>query len=76
MVCAGQSVFGMCGRRWRQIPGWNEFVRKAHSEAREALLADDGPCWGPPAERMRSTRTRFKFCLRWCKSHVIVIQAA
>ncbi|KAG0713961.1 hypothetical protein GWK47_015039 [Chionoecetes opilio] len=28
-----------------------------------------GPRWGPLAERMRSTRARFKLCLRWCKSH-------
>ena len=38
MMRAGQTVFGTCRRRWRQIPGWNEFVREAHREAREAFL--------------------------------------
>ena len=71
MVYVVQTVFGTC-RRWRQIPDWNEFVREAHSEVMEAFLewrADGGPCWGPLAERMKSTSTRFKLCLRWCKLH-------
>ncbi|KAG0713410.1 hypothetical protein GWK47_016295 [Chionoecetes opilio] len=72
MLRAGQTVFGFCRKRWRQVPGWNEFVREAHSAARESFLewrAGGGPRGGPLAERMRSTRARFKLCLRWCKSH-------
>ncbi|KAG0722961.1 hypothetical protein GWK47_043523 [Chionoecetes opilio] len=72
MVRAGYTVFGFCWKRWRQVPGWNEFVREAHSAARESFLewrAGGGPRWGPLAERMRSTRARFKLCLMWCKSH-------
>ena len=41
MVCAGQTVFGTCRARWRQILGWNEFVREAHREAREASISGD-----------------------------------
>ncbi|KAG0716019.1 hypothetical protein GWK47_010600 [Chionoecetes opilio] len=72
VVRAGQTVFGFYRKRWRQVPGWNEFVREAHSAARESFLerrAGGGLRWGPLAERMRSTRARFKLCLRWCKSH-------
>ena len=72
MVSADQTVFGTCRRRWRQILGWNEPVQEAHSEARKVLLewrAGGGPRCGPLVERMRSTRARFKLCLRWFKSH-------
>ena len=72
MVRAGETVFGTCRRRWRQIPGWNEFVQEAHSAAREAFLewrVNGGPRWGPLADEMRRTRARFKLCLRWCRAH-------
>ncbi len=72
MVHAGQMVFGVRRRKWKQIPGWNEFVQDAHCTAREAFLAwrvGGSPRWGPLAEMMRSTRARFKLCLRWCKAH-------
>lgn len=52
------------------IPGWNEYVKLIHEEAREAYLL-----WrvtkykqGPLFEMMKSTRARFKYALRECKS--------
>ena len=72
MMLAGKTVFGTGRRKWRQTPGWNEFVREAHSAARVSFLewrANGGPRWGPLAEEMRRTRARFKLCLRWCRAH-------
>ena len=72
MLEAGREVFGTTRKKWRQIPGWNEFVQDAHSTAREAFLDwrnSGSPRDGPMATEMRRTRARFKLCLRWCKAH-------
>ena len=70
MVLASQTVFDTYRRPI--IPSWNEFVLEAHNEAREAFpewWLGGGPHWRQLAERMRSTRTRYKLWLSWCKSH-------
>jgi exonuclease III len=55
----------------RPIPGWNDYVRDAHEEARDAFLlwqANAKPRHGPICDLMRSTRARFKTCLRHCRA--------
>ena len=52
-------------------PGWNEYVKEAHSEARDAFLMwkyNAKPCFGPIYDIMKTSRARFKYCLRYCKS--------
>ena len=54
------------------VPGWNEYICEAHSEAREAFLvwqANLKPRQGPIADLMKVTRSRFKQCMRYCKSN-------
>ena len=53
------------------IPGWNDYVRDLHTEARHAYVTwrDYGkPRHGPVCELMRSTRLSFKYALRQCQS--------
>ena len=72
MLEADEVVFGSTRKRWRQVPGWNEFVRDAHHTAREAFLswrAHGSPRQGHLAENMRHERARFKLALRWCRAH-------
>ena len=72
MLEADEVVFGSTRKRWRQVPGWNEFVRDAHHTAREAFLswrAHGSPRQGHLAENMRRERARFKLALRWCRAH-------
>jgi exonuclease III len=52
------------------IPGWNELVKEAHQEARNAYIIwrDCGkPKQGPICEMMRRTRLTFKYSLRQCQ---------
>lgn len=78
MVEAGRCVFGTTRKKWQQVPGWNEFVRDAHSVARVAFLEwrnHGSPRYGPLATEMRRTRARFKLCLRWCRAHESQLRA-
>jgi exonuclease III len=53
------------------IPGWNDYVKESHCDAREAFLmwqAHGKPRFGPVCDLMNKTRARFKYCLRYCKS--------
>jgi exonuclease III len=53
------------------VPGWNEYVRESHHEARESYIAwrDSGkPRQGPLNDLMRTTRLRFKYNHRQCIS--------
>ena len=67
----GREVFGTStSNKFDIVPGWKEFVKQYHQEAREAFLAwrsTGSPREGPSAERMRATRARFKLALRECK---------
>ena len=61
------------GSNIRAIPGfWNEYVKEAHSEARDAFLlwqcnSKPGSC--SICHRMKTTRARCKQCLKFCKSN-------
>jgi exonuclease III len=55
----------------KTVPGWNEYVKEAHCDAREAFLmwqANGKPRFGPICNLMNKTRARFKHCLRYCRS--------
>jgi len=51
---------------------WNDYFKIAHSDAREAFLlwqSNSKPRFGPICDIMNSSRSRFKQCLRFCKSN-------
>ena len=54
------------------IPGWNDYVKDKHSEARNAFLdwvLMGKPRYGPAYHWMRKTRSQFKLALRYCRQH-------
>lgn len=56
---------------FRAVPGWNDYVKASHEEAREAFLlwqANNKPKQGHLFNLMKCTRARFKYSLRYCKS--------
>ena len=58
-------------RTYNIIPGWNEFCREVHSNARDAFIiwAMNGrPRSGPLHRNMQITRATFKQALRRCKA--------
>lgn len=58
-------------RKFVSKPGWNDYVKEAHSEAREAFQSwqcNAKPRFGPICELIRRTMAHFKYCLRYCKS--------
>ena len=55
----------------RTVPGWNDYVRESHSEARDAFVMWQQcgkPRYGPICDIMKRTRARFIYCLRHCKA--------
>ena len=59
-------------KKYHTVPGWNEYVKEAHSEARDAFLlwqCNSKPRFGILSDLMKCTRARFKQCLRFCKSN-------
>ena len=68
---AGKFLLPKLGtHKYRPVPGWNEYAKAAHDEAREAFISwqvDNKPRMGPTYELMKVTRARFKECLRHCK---------
>ena len=58
------------------IPGWNDYVKSAHSEARDIMWRNaDKPRQGAAAELMRRSRLTFKYVLRQCQLHEDMIRA-
>jgi len=58
--------------KFQPIDGRNDYVKTAHSDARQAFLlwqSNSKPRFGPISEIMNSSRARFKQCLRFCKSN-------
>ena len=58
-------------RRFKQVPGWNDYCRETHCAAREAFLlwqANRKPRQGVFFDNMKRTRAQFKASLRYCKS--------
>ena len=59
-------------------PGWNEYVKDAHSEARDAFklwILSSKPRQGDVFQSMKQSRARFKFKLRQCKRDEARIRA-
>ena len=67
-----------CLRDKNITPGWNDFVKAAHSEARDAFK-----CWirsskhrhGEVFNDMKTSRSKFKYLLRQCKRNEASIRA-
>ena len=58
--------------KFKEIPGWNDYVRQHHWEAREKFLlwvSNGKPYHGILYEDMKSTRSLFKAALDMCKSN-------
>ena len=54
------------------IPGWNQFCKEAHEQAREAFLlwcSHGKPKQGPIFTCMCRTRANFKYALRYCRKN-------
>ena len=52
------------------VPGFNDFVKELHTEARHAYIiwrSNGKPRFGPTCELMRRTRLNFKYALRQCQ---------
>ena len=66
----GRAAFGTKSKRKVEIPGWNEHVKDAHEQYRNAFLQwrrENSPRQGDIACAMRTLRARFKLALRWCR---------
>ena len=72
ITVTGSRVFGTKkNTKFECVPGWNEFVREAHEQARDSFLlwrTSGSPREGDLAERMRRDRARFKLALRECRT--------
>ena len=71
LVSAGNEVFDMkSSGKCKSVPGWNDYVKITHEEAREAFLMwrVHKPRQGPMFNLMKTTKARFKYALRYCKS--------
>jgi hypothetical protein len=78
MLKAGKSAFGSNKRRWRPVPGWNEYVRELHVVAREAFISwrsNGSPRTGELAMTYRATRARYKAAIRAVKREDEIIRA-
>ena len=54
---------------FKQVPGWNEYLKELHAEAREYFLcwvSCDRPKQGPIFKDMTQSRAQFKAALRQC----------
>jgi len=63
----------LCSKKcksYKQIPGWNQYCKTVHSEARESYLnwRENGkPKYGYLFDEMKKSRAYFKFVMRTCK---------
>ena len=80
--CAASGVIPTtrcnCVSDEHNTPGWNEYVKDAHSEARDAFMLwilSSKPRQGDVFQSMKQSRARFKFKLRQCKRDEARIRA-
>ena len=60
------------------IPGWNDLIKAAHSDARDAFkfwVASSKPRQGEEFDSMRFSRAKFKYMLRKCRREEATIRA-
>ena len=80
--CAASGVIPItrcnCVCDEHNTPGWNEYVKDAHSEARDAFklwILSSKPRQGDVFQSMKQSRARFTFKLRQCKRDEVRIRA-
>ena len=80
--CAASGVIPItkcnCMSDEHNTPGWNEYVKDAHSEARDAFklwVQSIKPRQGDVFQSMKQSRARFKFKLRQCKREEARVRA-
>ena len=80
--CAASGVIPItkcnCMSDEHNTPGWNEYVKDAHSEARDAFklwVQSSKPRQGDVFQSMKQSRARFKFKLRQCKREEARVRA-
>ena len=59
-------------------PGWNDFVKAAHSEARDAFkfwIRSSKPRQGEVFDDMKTSRAKFKYLLRQCRRNEASVRA-
>ena len=67
-----------CLRDKNITPGWNDFVKAAHSEARDAFkfwIRSSKPRHGEVFNDMKTSRSKIKYLLRQCKRNEASIRA-
>ena len=60
------------------VPGYNDYAKELHCEARTAYIAwkhAGRPCTGVFCSDMRTSRLRFKYALRLCKRNKLSMRA-
>ena len=72
--CAALNVIPVtranCTADDHNIPGWNDLIKAAHSDARDAFkfwVASSKPRQGEVFDSMRFSRAKFKYLLRKCR---------
>ena len=67
---AGEDLQTESSTGFKGLPGWNEFCKELHQDARDSFLlwrANRSPRFGPLYDDMRRKRAHFKYALRQCK---------
>ena len=67
-----------CLRDKNITPGWNDFVKAAHSDARDAFtfwIRSSKPKHGEVFNDMKTSRAKFKYLLRQCKRNEASVRA-
>jgi hypothetical protein len=68
---ASKDLLVLSAHREYQIPGWNDYCKDLHTQARNAFLlwrVHGSPKQGPIFETMKKTRSHFKLSLRQSKN--------
>ena len=69
---------GNCNADDHNIPGWNDFIKAAHADARDAFkfwVVSGKPRQGDVFDSMRMSRAKFKYLLRKCRREEATIRA-
>ena len=72
LLSSGSTIFNYVRDNRRVIPGWNDYVKEFHQQARNSFLLwreNGSPRNGPLAFLMRRTRAHFKRALRLCRAN-------
>ena len=70
LLCATERYSVQRSRNFKIIPGWNDYVKHFHAEARRHFLlwkSNGKPLTGIFVDNMKSSRSKFKKALNECK---------